>query len=114
MTSMAASVRVSTAKKYWLGPWRQVALLRRMPSNSSTVCWPVRPRRYGEPWAAAVCCTYTPGSHRSASGAERGCRSSRSSRVTVELARPGAASGASSSMTISSSSSSPLPLPSSA
>ena len=44
VTSIDRMAAESTVKKYWFGPWRQVLVLRRTPSNSTTVCWPVRPR----------------------------------------------------------------------
>ncbi len=62
---------VSIVFQYWFGPSRNTELLSRMPSISSTLRKPVKPRMNGEPCPFAVFCTSTPGISPSASGSVR-------------------------------------------
>ena len=70
-TSILPTLNTSIVLKYWLGPDLTVALLRRIPSYSSKVWFPVKPLKKGDPPPWLVFCTNTPGANSSASGAVR-------------------------------------------
>jgi hypothetical protein len=96
VAALSGRERGHRARGGGLWPGRQVPLFSRIPSKSRSVCCPVSPRINAEPWPCALCCTNTPGSKRSASGAERGCLRSSSPKSTVLVARPGGSEGGSS------------------
>ena len=80
----------ATVARYWLGPYRKVELLRRMPSTISSTWLPVRPRTKGEPPPWFVFWTKTPVIPVSVSGVERSAR-----RESSSLSRDDADSGTS-------------------
>jgi hypothetical protein len=88
---MRLAANVSTVFQYWFGPSRNTELLRRMPSISSTLRKPVKPRMNGEPCPLDVFCTSTPGTSPSASGSVRDWYRPRMSAADTEYAMAGTA-----------------------
>jgi hypothetical protein len=59
-TVMDSTRHGSTSEVYWFGAGRKIALLRRMPSTSTSTALPIKPRTIGTPCPGPVRCTATP------------------------------------------------------